>query len=144
MRILYGLASEGMGHAIRSKVALDWLARSHELMVVCGGRPFEVLSGQFENVHEIVGTGLAYGGNALTFWRTIGVNVKRAPKAIPRNAAVLWGVVKDFKPDLVITDFESLTSFYADVSKTRLVSIDNMQIADKCEIEGPHSQSLYR
>lgn len=142
MRILYGLASEGMGHAIRSKVVLDWLGGSHEVMVVCGGRPYQVLSGQFENVHEIVGTGIAYDGNGLAFWRTIGVNVKRAPKAIPQNAKVLWKAIGGFKPDLVITDFESLVSFYADISGRRLVSVDNMQIADKCKVERPAEEAL--
>ena len=42
MRVLYGLASEGMGHAIRSKVVLDWLEEGHEVMVVCGGRGYGI------------------------------------------------------------------------------------------------------
>ena len=142
MRILYGLASEGMGHAIRSKVVLGHLASAHDLMIVCAGKPYAVLSSLFPNVHEIVGTGLAYKDNVLSFIRTIGINVKRAPRAVPRNAKVLWRVFRDFKPDLVVTDFESLTSFYADISRTPLLSIDNMQIIDKCRIQYPKGMRL--
>ena len=137
MRILYGLASEGMGHAIRSKVVLARLAVSHELMIVCAGKPYAVLSRLFPNVHEIVGTGIAYKDNVLSVIGTVGLNVKRAPKSIPKNAKVLWRIFRDFKPDLVIADFESLSSFYADISRTPLLSIDNMQIIDKCRLRYP-------
>jgi len=136
-RILYGLASEGMGHAIRSKVVLSRLAGEYELMIVCAGRAYKTISAQFDNTHEIVGTTMAYRNNALDFLGTVGENLKNAPKAIARNAKALWTAFTKFKPDLVITDFESLVSLYADLTHVPMISIDNMQAIDKCEIEFP-------
>ena len=142
MKILYGLASEGMGHVIRSKVVLARLAADHDLMIVCAGRPYKLLSTQFENVHEIVATGMAYDDNALDYLGTIGLNVKRMPRAVLRNAGVLRRVFSRFKPDIVITDFETVASLYADISGRPLISIDNMQMMERCKVDYPRSSRI--
>src|SRR5690606_15289214 len=39
MKILYGVVGEGMGHAIRSGVVLEWLLeQGHQVQVVASGR----------------------------------------------------------------------------------------------------------
>ena len=43
MRILYGVVGEGMGHAMRSRVILDELVKSHEVQVVVSGRAYDYL-----------------------------------------------------------------------------------------------------
>jgi len=142
MKILYGLASEGMGHVIRSKVVLARLAAEHDLMIICGGRPYSLLSTQFDNVHEVVATGMAYDDNALDYLGTIGLNIKRMPQAVLRNAGVLRRIFSRFKPDIVITDFETLASLYADISGKPLISIDNMQIMGRCKVDYPKSSRI--
>ena len=142
-RILYGLASEGMGHAIRSKVILSRLVQQYDVKIVCAGNPFKVLSGEFDNVCEIVGTKLAYRDNRLSFHQTLLDNLKIASRAIAENSEVLWDAFTRFKPDLVITDFESLSSLFADLSRKPLISIDNMQVIDRCKITYPRDVRLH-
>ena len=43
MKILYGVAGEGMGHATRSRVVLDELVKEHEVRIVTSGRACEHL-----------------------------------------------------------------------------------------------------
>jgi uncharacterized protein (TIGR00661 family) len=42
---------------------------------------------------------------------------------------------KNFIPDLVISDFESFTWAYAKLHRLPLISIDNMQVMDRCKLE---------
>lgn len=46
MRILYGVAGEGMGHATRSRVVIDHLTRHHEVEVVVSGRAHDYQIGR--------------------------------------------------------------------------------------------------
>ena len=49
MRVLYGVVGEGMGHALRSRVVLDFLlAEGHEVLVVVSGRAHGFLKTRFE------------------------------------------------------------------------------------------------
>ena len=61
MKILYGLPSEGMGHATRSKVIIEHLLKEHDVQIVTSDRAFVFLSNHFpKRVHQIDGFHLAY------------------------------------------------------------------------------------
>jgi len=56
MNILYGVPGEGMGHATRSKVVIDFLLKEHNVQVVSSARAYQFLLKSFpERVHEIKG-----------------------------------------------------------------------------------------
>ncbi len=65
MKILYGVVGEGMGHATRSRVVLEHLAKHHEVHIVVSGRASDYLTKRFENVHEIWGLTINYDGNSV-------------------------------------------------------------------------------
>ncbi|HMK73262.1 MAG TPA: glycosyltransferase family protein, partial [Myxococcaceae bacterium] len=71
MRILYGVVGEGMGHATRSRVILEHLARAHDVHVVVSGRARDYLARHFANVHRIWGLTIQYGDNRVRSWRTL-------------------------------------------------------------------------
>ena len=140
MRILYGVVGEGMGHATRSNVVLQHLARGgHEVRVVVSGRAHAFLVkrlADFENVtiEEIHGLVLSYFGNELDRTQSVYQNLKSAPKAIKKNVEVYTRVAESgFKPDLVISDFESWAALYARRHGVPVISIDNMQIINRCQ-----------
>jgi len=124
-RILYGLCSVGLGHAIRSRTILEHLSKKHELFIVASGDSFAYLSNYFKNIHEIEGLQLAFRSNKTLTIKTILKNLK---KINPRTASRLKNVYKkieEFNPDLVISDWEPFTSYTAKKLKLKLLSVDN-------------------
>ena len=142
VRILYGVVGEGMGHATRSRVVLEHLLRAgHEVRVVVSGRAHRFLTERltgFPNVSilEIHGLTLSYFGNSLDRSKSLFENLRKAPKAIRKNVSVYRNVAESgFAPELVISDFESWAALYALNHRVPVVSIDNMQVINRCRHE---------
>jgi uncharacterized protein (TIGR00661 family) len=133
MRILYGVVGEGMGHATRSGVILDHLTREHDVHVVVSGRARDYLAQRFENVHKIWGLTIQYEGNSVRKLGTLLENVKGAVKGFPENIRAYFDLVDDFKPDVVVSDFESFSYLYAKNHMLPCISVDNMQIINRAK-----------
>ncbi len=138
MKILYGVVGEGMGHAIRSRVVLEHLVKRHEVEIVTSGRAVEFLRKQFEGVRGIHGLHMIYEDNRVQKGKTLWSNLERGAKGLPGNVAEYFKLLGSFEPDLVISDFESFSYLYAKAHRVPVVSIDNMQIINRCK----HDKSL--
>lgn len=137
LKILYGVPGEGMGHATRSKVVIDHLLKSgHEVCVVSSGRAFQFLNREFPTkVIEIKGFHFAYKNAEVSTTKTFFSNLKSAGKNLIYNTAKKRLIEKSFYPNIVISDFESFTFFFAKEHKLPLLSIDNMQVMDRCILD---------
>ena len=88
MRILYGVAGEGLGHAMRSQaVAQHLLAQGHDVRVFAAGRAADVLSAQLPYVRKIEGLELAIAGNKVDRTGTLRHNLSRALGNMRHNFA---------------------------------------------------------
>ena len=139
MRILYGVVGEGMGHATRSRVVLEHLlARGREVRVVVSGRAHKFLVDRFKGrggiaFEEIQGLSLRFEGNALDKSETLEANIKALPGFFGDNIEVYRKVAEDgFRPEMVISDFETWAYLYALNHRLPVVSIDNMQVLNRC------------
>ncbi len=132
MKILYGVAGEGMGHATRSRVVLDELVKEHEVRIVTSGRAYEYLTQRFPDVHGIWGLTLAYDDNVISRWQTVVQNLRGSVAGWPRSIAEYYRLAEAFEPDVVITDFESFATLFAKRHGLPLISFDNIQIVDRC------------
>ncbi|EYF05328.1 MJ1255/VC2487 family glycosyltransferase [Chondromyces apiculatus] len=136
MKILYGVVGEGMGHAMRSRVVLEHLLdEGHEIEVMASGRATEFLAKRFEGVNRIHGLHMIYTENRVRRGKTLWSNVLAGTTGVPENIAAYFELIKDFKPEMVISDFESWTYLYAKAHRLPIVSIDNMQIINRCAHE---------
>ncbi|PZR18768.1 MAG: teichoic acid biosynthesis protein [Archangium gephyra] len=135
MRILYGVVGEGMGHATRSRVVLEHLTKHHDVHIVVSGRARDYLAKRFENVHNIWGFTIQYEGNSVKKWQTVLQNLKGAVTGWPQNVRKYFEIADDFKPDVVISDFESFSYLYARNHFIPCISVDNMQIINRCKHE---------
>ena len=136
MNILYGVPGEGMGHATRSKVVIDFLLKEHNVQVVSSSRAYQFLKKSFpQNVHEIKGLHFAYKNAQVSKLGTFMLNLKSAPTNLIHNFSKYLFIDKNFKPDVVISDFESFTNFFAKQHRIALLSIDNMQVMDRCTLD---------
>jgi uncharacterized protein (TIGR00661 family) len=135
MRILYGVVGEGMGHAMRSRVILDELTKRHDVQVVVSGRAYDYLKGRASAhlaVKKIWGYSLVYEDNEVQNFKTLLQNVKGAVTGWPQNVRAYFDVAEKFEPEVVISDFESWSYLFAKSHGLPVVSIDNMQIIDRC------------
>src|SRR5512140_1193835 len=133
MKILYGVVGEGMGHATRSTVVIEHLlSRGHEVHIVASGRAKDFLHTRFPNVHGIWGYTIAYEANEVRNWQTIVQNLKGAISGWPQNIRAYFELVEQFRPDVVVSDFETFSWMFAKSHNLPLVSLDNMQIINRC------------
>ncbi len=114
MKILYGVVGEGMGHAMRSRVILEHLvAQNHDVEIMASGRAVDFLAKRFEGVNKIHGLHMIYEENRVRPAKTLWSNVVTGAVGVPQNIAAYFELLTSFKPQAVISDFESWTYLYA-------------------------------
>ncbi|MGB9838160.1 MJ1255/VC2487 family glycosyltransferase [Methanothermobacter sp.] len=136
-RVLYSVCGEGMGHAIRSGVILDKLTEDHEVLIFASDRAYRYLSSKFDNVHEIYGFNTVYEDNSVNDMKTFVKAMKTFPRDLKENLKLLYRIAKDFRPDVVVSDFEFYASVISNMLRIPLISIDNMHVITQCRIEYP-------
>ena len=140
MRILYGVVGEGMGHATRSRVVLEELVKEHEIQVVASGRAHAYLAERFPEVHRIWGFTLHYEGNAIRRLPTVLRNLRGAVGGWPHNVGAYFKLVASFRPEAVISDFESFSYYFGKAHRLPVIDLDNIHVISKCR----HSPELLR
>ncbi len=135
MRILYGVVGEGMGHATRSRVVLEHLVERHDVHIVVSGRARDYLAKRFENVHKIWGFTIQYADNSVKKLGTLVQNLKGAVTGWPQNVRTYFDLVEKFEPDVVVSDFETFSYLFARNHFLPVISVDNMQIINRCTHE---------
>lgn len=134
-KILYGLCGVGIGHAIRGKVIIEHLKKKHDVMIVCSHWPYLYLSKFFKNVYKIEGFELVFKDNSIVDYLTLLINLKKFSRKTFRRLGLLNKIVDDFKPDVVISDWETFSSLVAKRYKIPLISIDNQHFLIKGKLE---------
>jgi len=52
-RMLYGVCGEGLGHASRSKILINYLKKqNHEIKIIAGGKAYKFLSEEFDDIFK--------------------------------------------------------------------------------------------
>jgi uncharacterized protein (TIGR00661 family) len=138
MKILYGVVGEGMGHATRSKVVVSHLqAQGHQVKIVVSGRAHGYLSRVFPDVEEIAGLRMIYEENAVKRGRTFRNFLKELPLwgGWAENFEIMTRIEQSFDADVCVSDFESLAYLYGQRHGLPVISIDNMQVINRCTLE---------
>jgi uncharacterized protein (TIGR00661 family) len=136
MKILYGVVGEGMGHAMRSRVILEHLVvtEQHEVEIMASGRAVDFLAKKFEGVNRIHGLHMIYEENRVRLGKTLWSNVLGGAAGLPKNIAAYFELISEFRPEAVISDFESWAYLYGKTHRLPTLSIDNMQIINRAKL----------
>lgn len=140
MRVLYGVNGEGMGHATRSELVISSLLERHEVRIRASGAAYRYLSGMFDQVEEVFGPSFAMDQGEILRWASFTGTLSAARRELPGNVTSWMGATEEWKPDVVVTDFEPLTGIYARVTRTPLVCVDNIHMIDRCH----HDEEITR
>lgn len=137
-RIFYSLCGEGLGHAIRSAVVIEYLIREgYDLIVFASDRAYQYLSNKFDNVYEIGGFNTVYENNRARYKKTFVYNMKDVPSDLKNNINKMYKLARKFKPDLIISDFEFYANLLSHILRIPLLSIDNMHVITEAKYDSP-------
>lgn len=136
-RIIYSVCGEGLGHAIRSGVILEELTKDYEILIFASDRAYKYLSQKFDNVYEIYGFNTVYEDNEVKNKKTFVKAMKTLPRDLKGNLRLLYKLAKDFKPNIIVSDFEFYASLLSKLLRIPLISIDNMHVITQCKLEYP-------
>jgi uncharacterized protein (TIGR00661 family) len=135
-RIWYSVFGEGYGHSTRSAPIIEALQKKHALLVTGFNKSYEYLKKRFPKiVHRIDGPGFVYNSNTIDRKATFLEFMNSLPENSKKNTFHIFNLIKRFKPDLIISDFEPASHYFAYFLKIPIINIDNMSVLSKCEID---------
>ncbi|MBN2131544.1 MAG: hypothetical protein JW741_18740 [Sedimentisphaerales bacterium] len=145
-RIIYAVAGEGFGHSSRAHlIGQRFLDAGHEVMFVASQKALLYLRHYYgPRVEEIFGLSFAYREGNVDAVGTVAKNVVRMPCGKGHNRKLFDQVCKPFRPDLVITDFEPFTGWWAWRNHVPFISIDNEHLLSVCALEHRAADILAR
>ncbi|MHC4124409.1 MAG: MJ1255/VC2487 family glycosyltransferase [Planctomycetota bacterium] len=136
-KIIYAVAGEGFGHSSRAHVIAERLIDSgHKLMFAASQKSLAYLKQYFgENVKQVLGLSFAYDKGYVQPLVTLKRNLKKIPELKSINKKLFQQHFLPFKPDLVISDFEPFSAWWAWKNKVPYISIDHEHIVTLCKLE---------
>ena len=144
-RIIYGYSGEGSGHSSRAREMASFLIDlGHDVRLVSYDRGYENLKDDFA-VTRIEGLTIASSDNRVSKLETIRENLRKLP-AGKRSLKEMRSLFTDFKPHVVVCDFEPMTAYLAEHFEIPLISLDNqhrMRYVEHSIPEGSESQSKF-
>jgi uncharacterized protein (TIGR00661 family) len=128
--IVYAMAGEGRGHAMRARVVVEALrARRHKLTLFAADCAYEMLAPRYRHtdvrVHRVPGLRFSYAGpGRVDLLGTLGV-AARFRAALPGYERAVLPTLERARPDLVIADFEPILARAARRLGVPFVSFDH-------------------
>ncbi len=135
-KIIFAVAGEGIGHATRASIIINYLTKKKkcQVKILTYHLGYWHLSKKFKDVVKIFGLRFAHKNGHATYTGTVLKNIKKTPDAV-QSFLKIKKIVKEFQPDLIITDLEPFTSLVANIYNIPLISIDNQHRITQGEIE---------
>jgi len=126
-KILYGVCGEGLGHASRSRILINHLQKNHEIKIAAGGKAYTLLSKNFKDVQKIQSPHFMYKKGQVRLLYSILKILYQTMVATPKSLLMIRKTIKEFKPDVILTDADPITYNLALLKKLPRISIDNPQ-----------------
>ncbi len=137
-KIWYSVLGDGMGHAIRSHTVIETLKKDHELVITAADKAYPFLKKLYgKRVMRIEGNAFVYRDNKAMIGNTIKNFLLNFPFKYKENFKDISKMLRDFKPDLVISDFEPASHYFSLLLKIPCISIDNIHVLTECRVRLP-------
>lgn len=136
MKILYGVSGYGYGHCSRaSSIIPHLLKQGHEVKIMTYGKPIDILTKKGFDVFPIKGAYIYYRKNKINKPKTLFRAITSLSSNL-KNIKKICNLMKN-KFDLVISDFEPLSSYLSLIYNIPLISIDNQHLLTNCKVKPP-------
>jgi len=136
-KIVYAVAGEGFGHSSRSQlIGKRFLDAGHEVVFAGSMKSLEYLKEYFgDRVHPVFGLSFVHDEGKINHFKTVIHNVGGFFEKNRVNRKLFKEIYKPFKPDLVITDFEPFSAWWAWRHGVPFISIDHEHLLTHYNVE---------
>jgi len=136
-KIIYAVAGEGFGHSSRSHLIGQRLIDTGHDCIFVGSRKSLLYLKQYfgPRVREIFGLSFAYEKGRIDKSETLKKNLLKLPEANKQNEELFKKHFEPFEPDLVISDFEPFSAWWAWRNRVPFISIDHEHMLTLCSLE---------
>ncbi len=136
-KIIYAVAGEGFGHSSRSHlIGQRLLDAGHDCIFVGSQKSLLYLKQYFgERVKEIFGLSFAFIDGRIDKSETLKRNLMKLPEGNKINEELFTKHFEPFGPDLVISDFEPFSAWWAWRKRVPFISIDHEHMLSHCQLE---------
>jgi len=132
VKIIYSINGEGMGHATRSIALIEELKKKHKILIIAGSsRIYPYLKSKHNETLMYEGIRLSYKDDRVNEFETLRKYFRWLTKESPHNIKKIYGIFKNYKPDILLTDFEGTTSYIANILNIPVVCICNVHSITK-------------
>jgi len=140
-RVLFGVMGDARGHVSEALTIAQEMPK-HEFLFVGGGKVHD-LKAEGYYVENVPMGSTMYRNNSVDIPSTVtnAAKVFLNPRKVQRRIA---GVIAEFDPDLILTDYEYFTPLAARSLGRPCVSLDHQHIMTHCVYEPPAQQRLSR
>lgn len=135
-RIWYSVMGEGYGHSTRSAEIIKKLKEKHTVMITGFDKSYFYLKKIFpKTTHKIEGPNFVHKENEIDIKGTVIEFIKTLPANSQKNMIHILRIINKFKPDLIISDFEPASHYFAYFLGIPLISLDNMNVLSRCKVK---------
>ena len=136
-KIIYGVAGEGFGHSSRSHlIGQRLIDAGHNVMFVGSKKSLLYLKQYFgDRVKEIFGLSFSYIDGRIDKSETLKRNLLNLPEGNKLNDELFKKYFEPFQPQLVISDFEPFSAWWAGRNRIPFISIDHEHMLTLCKLE---------
>ncbi|MFH1649887.1 MAG: glycosyltransferase family protein [Candidatus Woesearchaeota archaeon] len=138
-RIIYGVQGDGFGHSARSSAIIEHLLnKGHEVRVLTSGKGMQLLS-KYKPI-QIFGLRMSFKDQRVDEKETLRENLERGGLEARETLRSIIKLLKEFKPEIAITDFEPFIPFAARLIGIPFISINHQHILEATKVEYPYSR----
>jgi uncharacterized protein (TIGR00661 family) len=136
-KILFGVAGEGFGHSSRSElIARRLMQAGSEVLFAASAKSLSYLSPLFPGrVEQVHGLHFVVKDGQVRAFSTLADNIIKYRKGFLTNRRLFSQKVKTFAPDLVISDFEPFSAWWAFRNRVPCVFIDNEHLLTMAKLD---------
>ena len=138
-KIIYAVAGQGFGHSSRSHlIGQRFIRAGHDVMFVGSRSSLLYLKQYFgHRVKEIFGLSFAFQDGRIDKSETLKRNLLKLPEGKKQNEELFRRFFEPFEPDLVISDFEPFSAWWAWRNRVPFISIDHEHMLTLCKLQHP-------
>lgn len=140
-RIVYGVMGDSRGHVSRAMAVAQEMPQHDYLFV--GGGTVSHLERQGHRVCHMPVMGTEIENGRVSVLGTLLAAVRLLPRFLPVIDR-LAGIIEEFRPDLILTDYEFFTQMAACSLKRPCISVDNQHFLTHCRYGPPPGKRMSR
>lgn len=134
-RILFTVCGVGFGHSPRSTELIKGLKKHHEIMIASYGDAYAYLKRHFKKPEKIAWFKLVFHKGELKRRATVLSNLPLLPSVISTNFSKLVKTIREFRPDIIISDFDVNSLYAAQLFNIPVIVISSLHLVEELNLK---------